>query len=149
MREHVSKHRVVRFAFAGLINTTVNFIVLNIVFYVSNHNKIVSSVIATSCAILVSFVLNQSFVFRDNTEPYKKFVKFTALTALGVLLIQTTIYSVCIVWFRHYFSSNFVVINLSNVIASLSVMFWNYNSYKFIVFKSKKATHESSEIETA
>ncbi len=149
MREHISRNRVIRFALAGLVNTAVNFLILNVAFYVIGQNKIVSSIIATSTAILVSFLLNQSFVFRDTTEPYKKFLKFTALTALGVLIIQTSVYSFCILWFRQYLFNNFIIINLSTAIASLSIMFWNYNVYKYIVFRTRKPTNESVEVEPA
>ena len=131
----LKSYRIARFALVGFANTVVNFAVLNIAFYGLHWNKILSSVIATSCAIAFSFFLNRGFVFRDTSRPVKKFMMFTVVSACGVLIIQTSVYAVCVLLLRH--SSDYIAINVSNLIASICVAFWNYNGYRLFVFNGK------------
>lgn len=161
--EHLKKIvtlRVTRFGLAGAVNTAVNFAVLNVAFYGLRQNKITSIVIATSCAIAVSFLLNRSFVFLDKERPAKKLTRFVVVSVAGVFLIQNSVYSIGVVVLHGHesgvisvvhaatsyrLSSSFVDVNFSNLIASLVVMFWNYNGYKLFVFNSKRLHNETSE----
>ena len=133
----ITNQRVTRFLLVGAANTIINFVVLNFVFYELHLDKIISSILATSCAILFSFTFNRSFVFRDKTRPLGKFVRFTIVSAGGALLIQTSTYAIFVAALQHAFSSDFIVINLSNLFASFVVMFWNYHGYRLLVFKDK------------
>ncbi len=149
--------RVTRFTIAGAVNTITNFAVLNFMYYGLHQNKIISIVIATSCAITVSFILNRNFVFSDKERPIKKLPQFMVVSVLGVFLIQNSVYALCIVLLNHHeagiagviqrglglrLSDSFVNVNLSNVIASLAVMFWNYNGYRIFVFNGKRHGNE-------
>jgi putative flippase GtrA len=142
----ITHTRVARFALVGLGNTSVNFIILNLVVFGLHLNRIVSSIIATSCAITFSFVMNRGFVFNDRARPFRKFLNFTVVSAIGVLAIQTSVYALCVWLFSSHTVSNFVTINLSNLIASLCVMFWNYNGYRLFVFNGNSTGVESDEI---
>ena len=145
--------RVVRFALVGLVNTAVNFAILNLSFYELRQSKLVSSFIATSCALIFSFILSRSFVFADKDQPAKKMLLFIVVTVSGILLTQNSIYAlglhflhnheVGVIIFVHRLlnlnlSRNFIDVNLSNIIASLFVMVWNYNGYRLLVFKSAR-----------
>src|SRR5260221_273807 len=99
MRKAIS-FRIARFAVAGAGNTAFNFLVLNLVFYGLHQGKLVSSIIATSCAVAFSFALNRSFVFLDGARPVRKFGRFVIVTALGVLLVQNTVYALGVVLLR-------------------------------------------------
>jgi putative flippase GtrA len=152
--------RIARFSAAGLINTATNFAVLNVAFYVLHQNKFTSIVIATSCAIAVSFILNRSFVFKDKAQPTEKLARFVAVSVVGIFLVQNSVYALCIVLLRNHesgvidviksitgyrVSNDFVDVNLSNLIASFGVMFWNYNGYKLFVFNGRRRGNEVSE----
>ena len=156
--------RMVRFGLAGLANTAATFIVLNAGFYALHLPKLLSSIIATSTAVGLSFILNRSFVFGSYTHTARKLPKFIAVSAAGVLLVQNTVFALCIAGLRTHetslaaliaaisgirFSASFVGINLSNTIATLAVMVWNYNGYKSFVFKEAPRHEEAVEIETA
>ena len=145
-----------RFAIAGVFNTLVNFLILNLAFYVLHLDKLVSVFVSTSCAISVSFLLNRSFVFMDKTRPLKRALVFSAVTLFGVLLIQTSVYSFCTFLLHNRemviqgvvhavsglnLTTDFVNINASNAIASLCVMFWNYNCYRLFVFSDSRYEH--------
>lgn len=135
--QRVLSMRFARFVVVGAGNTAINFAVLNTMFYGLQQNKIASSIIATSCAIVFSFLMNRSYVFRDTSRPINKFLLFASVSALGVLVIQTSVYSLCVLLLRH--SADFVAINESNLAASLSVTLWNYNGYRLFVFNGNKA----------
>lgn len=151
--------RLTRFVIVGLVNTLINFLILNVSFYALNQSKLVSSFIATSCAMLVSFLLNRVFVFVDKEKPAQKFVAFLAVTFTGTLLVQNSVYFIGISTlgdFSKYVagvanlgllntSSDFMLINLSNAIASFAVMLWNYNGYRILVFNGKRHGNEITE----
>lgn len=145
--------RMNRFAIVGVANTALNFAVLNFVFYSLQGGKFISSFIATSCAVIFSFILNRNLVFMDKVRPAKKLVLFIIVTVSGVLLIQNSVYALGIKLLQHHelrvsnfiyaftdtrFSSDFIDVNLSNLIASLFVMAWNYNGYRLLVFKGER-----------
>lgn len=149
--------RINRFAVAGAINTATNFAVLNFMYYVLHQNKMTSIMVATSCAIAVSFMLNRNFVFMDKERPIKRLPQFLAVSIIGVFLIQNSVYALCIIVLHNHeagiagiiqnatsfrLSDSFISVNLSNVIASLAVMVWNYNGYRIFVFKGKRLGNE-------
>lgn len=145
--------RQLRFVIAGTANTLFNFLVLNLSFYALHESKLVSSFIATSCAIILSFLLNRNFVFKHKQNSWREPLVFIVVTVSGVLLIQNTIYDIGIHLFVNHtawlinpiyalsrvkLSYNFVEVNVSNVIGSLGALIWNYNGYRLFVFKGHK-----------
>jgi putative flippase GtrA len=152
--------RVARFSLAGLTNTAVSFAVLNVAFYVLHQSKLASIVVASTCAIAVSFLLNRNFVFLDKSRPAKKLARFIVVSVIGVFLIQNIVYALGLALLHSHeagvmnavyslsgvnLSSNFIDVNISNLIASLTVMFWNYNGYKLFVFDGKGSRNETIE----
>lgn len=144
--------RKIRFGLVGIGNTLFNFIILNIMFFVFMQSKLVSSIIATLCAVCVSFFLNRSFVFRHHQRSILQPILFVAVTLSGVLLVQNSTF-VGFAWLLKDFSDTianqvnsltgislskeFFDINISNALASLIVMVWNYNGYRLFVFNDK------------
>lgn len=148
--------RVGRFLIAGSINTIVNFTVLNVAFDFLRIDKIVSSIIAVTAAVMVSFLLNRNFVFKDKSETTKKLINFLLLSAISVLVIQNLIYILAIdLLFKpanpigraikslidNDLSVSVVNINLSNAVAVAGVTLWNYNVYRLLVFKNGTNRH--------
>jgi putative flippase GtrA len=155
--KQVTNFRAVRFTLSGAVNTAVNFTILNAAFYSLHLSKFVSIIIATACAIGVSFMLNRNYVFRDKDRPVKKLPRFVAVSVLGVFIIQNSVYGLCVLLLHNHefgvidaiqqlssvhLSSSFVDINFSNAIASFAVLFWNYNGYKLFVFNGKRQGNE-------
>ena len=165
--KNIVAFRLVRFLIVGAGNTAVNFAVLNFAFYGLHQGKLVSSFVATACAVVFSFILNRAYVFVDKDRPAKKLALFIIVTVSGVMLIQNSVYDVGIHLLHGHelgvinaihsiigvhLSSNFVDVNLSNLVASILIMFWNYNGYRVLVFRGKRHGDEIIEdeaIETA
>jgi len=156
--------RLGRFVIIGICNTIINFAILNFAFYGLHQGKLVSSFIATSCAVIFSFILNRNFVFLDKKRSAMKLVIFIAVTVSGILIVQNSIYALGIYLLHNHevgvinlihgltkisLSKNFVDVNLSNVVASFLVMVWNYNGYRLLVFRAERIGDDISEIEAS
>lgn len=156
LMKHIKKivaFRVSRFVLVGIANTAVNIAVLNLAFYALHQGKLTSSFIATSCAVVFSFIMNRSVVFQDKSRTAQRLARFVLLTGTGVLLVQNSVYALGLALLHQHnlglsgviysltgvrLGVDFIDVNLSNVIASLCVMFWNYNSYRLFVFNGRR-----------
>lgn len=136
--------RLNRFLLVGAGNTALNFAVLNFAVSELHMNRVASVILATGSAIIFSFALNRSFVFRDSSGPVKKFARFSLIASVGMLLIQTSLYSISLYLLgqQGQVGNSIARVNISNLIASVGVMFWNYNGYRLIVFKDTKLNNE-------
>jgi putative flippase GtrA len=140
----ITKSRFSRFLIVGATNSAINFAVLNLLIYETHVEKILASIAATACAITFSFTFNRSFVFRDLEKPFHKFIRFILVSYGGTLFIQTTVFAVCTSLAQHISflaTRGILEVNLGNLVASLSVMFWNYNGYRLLVFKDRQLSH--------
>lgn len=143
--------RALRFAIVGVINAAISFGILNLVFYVFHQGKITSSIIATTCALIFSFAMNRGFVFADKSRrAHQQLPAFVAVTISGSLLALNLVYILSLkllegheAWIIQLtkdittvsFSKNFIDINVSTVLGAAVAMVWNYNGYKWFVFK--------------
>lgn len=121
-----------------------------------------SSIIATTCALLFSFALNRSFVFADKSKRvHQQFVPFAIVTISGSLVVINIVYIIMLHvldghegWIvsllatvtRLKFSKSFVDINLSTLIGAMVAMIWNYNGYRLFVFTGQKPAKGAEEV---
>ena len=144
--------RIIRFLLVGASNALLHFSVLNICFFILNQTKITSSIIATIFALIYSFFLNRSYVFRnkENVKFKKQAIRFTSATIFGMLFIHNFVFAL-ITWylegsganvsiylqsiFQNKLTIDFIIINLATIIGAIFAMVWNYNIYRFFVFK--------------
>lgn len=154
-------NRIARFIVVGVLNTAISFGILNLAFYKFHQGKIVSSIIATSCALAVSFVLNRNYVFADKSKrAHKQLLPFVAITVSGSLLVLNAVYILSLKLLSGHetliidaakalsgvtLSANFVDINLSTVFGAVAALLWNYNGYRMFVFASQKPSSEADE----
>jgi putative flippase GtrA len=148
-KKRIDASRLSRFLVGGAINTMIDLIVLNEVFYGLHSGKILPSIIATCCIILFSIALNRQYVFRDKAHLVKKPALFGAFAALGTLFEQTATYAVSMLLLRQCATTDFAFNYLSTTTASVGILPWNYNDYRLIIFKGniyqKARTYESFE----
>jgi putative flippase GtrA len=157
----VSK-RMLRFVVIGVCNAAISFGILNLSFYRLHQTKIISSIIATSCALVFSFIMNRGFVFDDKTKKvHEQLPVFVVVTISGSLLVLNLVYILSLKLLNGHehliiepvksltsvsLTKNFVDINLSTVVGAIVALFWNYNGYKRFVFRgSKDAIEEAIE----
>jgi len=160
MMQRIAYKRIIRFGLVGLANAAISFGILNFSFYYLGVNKIVASLIGTSCALAFSFVMNRNYVFNAKNEKARKQIfPFVAVTISGSLILLNLVYASSVylldsrgLWLTQTInqlsglklSQDFVDINASTAIGAVLAMVWNYNGYRIFVFKDK-TTQESHE----
>ncbi len=138
------------FGIAGILNTLVDFLLLNFAAFVIGLPLLLANVISTSAAMLLSFLLNNRWVFAGNTvSKGRRIGLFLAVTLVGLYGIQSVVIyllSNFVLWpsqMAVYFNqvlglgmaSEFVIANTIKLIATAVTLVWNFVLYKKVVFK--------------
>ena len=151
-----------RFVIVGVINTATDFILLNILVGFAGLPLYGANLLSAFVAMCVSFMLNKNFVFRKGTQSdLRQFFTFVGVTLLSIWGVQTLViflltqqfpqplstiaHAVQSVGLAQSFSVEFIVNNMTKIIATLASLIWNYLFYKYVVFTPKtikKANHE-------
>src|SRR5262245_58071255 len=102
-------YRLIRFAMVGVVNTLVDFVVLNVLVItilpktasfgnfvtfgqmVSLNGVVLAGIITGTAAMIVSFLLNSRFTFRVRNVARKRIVYFFVITAFGLYVIRPVI----------------------------------------------------------
>ncbi|HUC88278.1 MAG TPA: GtrA family protein [Candidatus Binatia bacterium] len=150
--------RVVRFVIVGCFNTLLDTSLLLIMVNILGWQKIVANSLSVSIAITTSYFLNHRIVFRE-PESYslKKYLRFFAVTGLGVILIQDlVIYLITdklVVLSSHKsmkllgrsVSERTIELVVAKLIGVMFGMIWNFLLYKYVVFKIRGGSTEPKE----
>jgi putative flippase GtrA len=140
-----------RFSLVGLIATTVDYTIYNVITGVFHGPLIIGNLASTSAASIVSFVLNREVVF-DGTRHTKK--RYTIM--LYILIIAVSIYAIqsIVLYLVHRYvpglggsagdllaainihgiSDRLLQNNLAKVIASFTGAIWNFFMLRKFVF---------------
>ncbi|MBL8159056.1 GtrA family protein [Candidatus Saccharibacteria bacterium] len=144
------------FGLVGILNTVLDFAVLNFCRFVLHLPPIPANLVSTTVAQAVSFLLNKNFVFAGATSDRSRtetVIRFIAITATGLYVIQTLV-----IWvFTHAFtlpgdvahglllalgingiSHDAAVLNTAKLIATVFSASWNFVLYKKAVFTGRK-----------
>lgn len=163
MIRRIIRSRIARFFIVGCLNALLHFSVLNFGFYILGLGKIPASILATIFAVSFSFVMNRNFVFRSKKDgALRQVLLFVLVTVTGMLIVHNAVYALALAVIENWdqsivqyiadisgiqLSEDFVDINLSTVVGAIAAMFWNYNGYKYLVFKEGKIKQESKDEE--
>ena len=142
MLHRLFENKKIRFLCVGTFNTLLDLSILNFLVFVVHLPVWLSNIISVS----ISYFLNHMFVFRHHKSPnIKLFLKFFAITASGIIVIQTlVIYLTRPIYFKvlnNVFSTftlsldNRLSLNMAKLTAVLIGMSWNYILYSKLVFK--------------
>lgn len=151
--------QVSRFGLIGIINTAIDFALLNIISRTFNVSDLVANIPATAVAMIFSFFANRMFVFRagdSNKSIGRQALEFFPITMIGMFVIQSAvIYFLESIWtwpvdfvlqisgaigLLNIVDQQFIVTNVVKVVATVASLSWNYIMYKKVVFKSNEAT---------
>lgn len=139
-----------RFVVVGVLNTGLDFTVLNLLTNLAGLRVYAANFISTSTAMVVSLFLNKIFVFQhDSRLTLKEAAKFTAITLTGLWGIQTLViflvtreFSVPFLSVAHtlqtlsgtHINNDIALNNLAKILATGASLVWNYTLYKRVVF---------------
>ena len=130
-----------RFAVIGLINTGVDFLVLNLLIWatgIKEGNGIIPlNIISFTVAVTNSYILNKRWAFNDQTkgDTAKKFSNFLLISVIGAF-INTAIVRVGSTNIDPMFGLSQVLwVNAAKIVATGVSLVWNFIGYKLVVFK--------------
>ena len=147
-----------RFAVVGLINSVINFAVLNLLSHftkiTSGPGVIAMGAVAFAAATVNSYFMNKNWSFKDHSHFHEgqKFAYFLMVSIIGLVINSLTVYAVTTFisppealitaisgnWplIGHYFTSTSVFwLNFANVVAICLALIWNFYGYRKFVFK--------------
>src|SRR3989344_3533918 len=154
-----TKEQAAKFIVVGVINTFIDYLILNILIYVGftaflmliGQKFLIANIISVAVAMINSFILNRQWAFdagRGNI--YVQAVKFIVITAIGMFVVHQIVFNIFYYQLGYIFdfvsqvthflnlaslSKDFIILNFSKALAILVSMIWNFLGYKFLVFK--------------
>jgi putative flippase GtrA len=151
-----------KFAFVGIINTLIDFLVLNSLvflgltafFIIFGRQFLIANIISVFVAMINSFILNKLWTFESRAgDVYRQILKFFVVTVIGMFVVHQIVFNslyfgletissfiisvVHLLGLNRIFSDAFIALNFSKGIAVGASLIWNFLGYKFIVFKPK------------
>lgn len=134
---NILKHEKIRFGLVGVINTAVDFGILAMLAVLTSAPVLLANVISTSCALMVSYVLNKKAVFGDqSSDNTRQVLQFLVITLSGLWLVQTAVISL-VMWIISTLSSSFdpvTALLIGKIFATGASLVWNYLWYSKVVF---------------
>lgn len=152
MTDTKSRGRAGAFALSGVINTLIDFLLLNICVFVFKIALLPANIISTSAALGLSYFLNNKWVFRGSIHSRKTVLLFLGITIFGLYVLQNIVIfaltadRTILAQGLHYAVSTLGLqapglaeTNIAKAIATLVSAIWNYFMYKHFVFKKPQA----------
>lgn len=130
-----------KFAFVGVINTAVDFAVLNLLMWTTGIYKgrwiILLNAIAFSVAVINSYIWNKFWTFKakETEAGPQEFTKFLIISLVGIGLNTGIVYFVTTYVPPILSISAPLWANTAKILATVLSLIWNFIGYKFLVFK--------------
>jgi putative flippase GtrA len=127
-----------KFFLVGVLNTALDFAVLNVCVYLFGtgvHGElfILFKSISFLAAVINSYFLNKFWVFKHNkAADAKEITLFLVISCVG-FLINVSVSAALFTVFRHDFTST-IAVNAGALIGTIVVFAWNFVGYRFFVF---------------
>jgi len=140
--------KVVVFTLVGVFNTLLDLIIY-IIFFEKTNSIIFSNLIATSIAMISSYLLNSRLTFKNKKWSWQQLLMFLIITAFGLWVLQTgliylltPLFKLVPVSFWNFFGSigRVVKIALPKIVAITVSFMWNFIWYDRFIFKNSKQT---------
>ncbi len=134
-----------RFAMVGLLNTLIDFGVLNALLWFDNYPvgwKIFAyNSLAFTIASGNSYLLNKHWTFGDRRpSTLPRIGLFFLLTSIGLLINCTIVYLLTLPVWSPVGMLPVVWVNMAKIIATFASLVWNFFSYQCWVFEAKSTS---------
>lgn len=130
-----------KFFVVGILNTGLDFLVLNLLMWITQTYKgtpiVIFGTISFSVAVINSYFLNKYWTFGDQskTQAPQQFVKFLSVAIVGLVLNNSIIYFITTLVNPIFGLSPVLWANFAKAMATGVVLAWNFVGYKLFVFK--------------
>jgi len=128
--------QLAKFSITGIINTLIDFGVLNLLVQVFSWSVLPANSISFSLAVINSYFLNKYWTFKDKQPIHvKQFSIFLGVSIIGLGLSNLLIYEGLELFKIHDFGLNFDWhYNIAKAVSAVIVLLWNFLASKFWVF---------------
>jgi putative flippase GtrA len=131
-----------KFIIVGGVNTGIDFLVLNILIYVTDITAgvelFVLNSISFSIAVVNSYFMNKRWTFQDKTQTEQepiKFSRFIAVSVVGVIINGLVLTGITTSIAPLFGLSAVLWANIAKLMATGISLIWNFIGYKLFVFK--------------
>lgn len=137
--------RIVRFGAVGILNTLIDFAVLNLLLKLVAGSEGGPLLLCNATAFLVaslnSYFFNRKWTFQQKDRAtLRQFLTFFALTAGGLLVNTLTLYLLVAAFVPPASSASLLVVNVAKAAATVASLVWNYLAYRYVVFGNNEKT---------
>jgi len=133
--------QLVRFVVVGVINTGIDFLILNIEMFLtgitSGSGMLIQNAVSFGLATINSYYLNKSWTFGDKDKKKEgiKFAQFLTVSIIGITINSLIVYLITSFVPPMFGISPQLWANVAKLAATVISLMWNFMGYKFIVFK--------------
>lgn len=128
--------RKARFGLVGVVNTVVDFIVLNVLAGAFGMPLFFANVGSTTAAMLTSFTLNKKAVFPNSDNSNRRqFILFMTVTLIGVWGVQGSVLALVNLLLQPTGWPEPVTRNIAKLMGICVGLIWNYLWYSRFVFR--------------
>jgi putative flippase GtrA len=134
---------IILFVSVGLLNTAIDFTILNLLIILTRHTRGLWLIGFTCCgflaAVINSYILNGSLTFRDQaTRSSQHFLRFIAVNVVGLVINSSIVGSLAQISGNRF--PLLATINVSKILAVVGSLTWNYIATKRWVFNEAPAS---------
>lgn len=130
----------IRFGVVGVINTIVDFVVLNLLAVLFGVPLFWSNVASTTTAMVTSFTLNRRAVFPGGAGSIRRQVMlFVVVTVIGAWVVQGGVLAIVHHALQSTGWNDMVIVTLAKIVGICAGLIWNYLLYSRLVFKKDAA----------
>lgn len=134
--------QVIKFVLVGGVNTSIDFLILNILIYLTGITAgaelFVLNSISFSIAVVNSYFMNKYWTFQDKTSTQQesfKFSQFFAVSIVGIIINGLVLTGITTSISPLFGLSAVLWANFAKLAATIFSLIWNFIGYKFFVFK--------------
>lgn len=132
----ILQYQKVRFVLVGIANTLVDFSVLIFLVSIVGLASAPANIISTSCALVISYILNKKAVFGDtDTDNRRQLVLFISVTLVGIWLIQTVILVSVEQLLQQWVGAGLGILIMAKMVGIVASLVWNFFWYSKVVFR--------------
>lgn len=132
LRREKAAGQVVRFGLVGVLNTLVDFALLNLLYHVFSFPLLVANTLSYTGGFANSFLWNKHWTFstRGSRHIGREMIIFGAVSLSALLVNNAGIYGL----HELFGGTSILAINLQKLGASIASMTWNFLGYRYLAF---------------
>ena len=118
--------KLAKFSSVGASGVLVNTGMLVLFYQIAGLPLIAASVLATDCAIVSNYLLNERWTFGAQSISFRRFLKFNVSSLGGLMITTGTLYLLVTGWRVHHLIANLVGIGLATGWNFTASMVWTW-----------------------